>query len=138
MEVKINQRREQFLKLSLENTGYSSKILTVQALIDTGCNVDLSISSKLAKKLGLEITPINAVSKYANGNTEQSQICKIGVGFFADLDYLDFEAIAFVTEKENWLEVEIGNKLLSRFCVNNKLVMQFDYYENLVKFKFRK
>ncbi|MGB6297991.1 MAG: aspartyl protease family protein [Rivularia sp. (in: cyanobacteria)] len=70
MEVKINQRREQFLKLSLENTESSSKILTVQALIDTGCNVDLSISSKLAKKLGLEVAPINAVSKYANGKVE--------------------------------------------------------------------
>lgn len=139
MEVKINQQREQFLKLSLENTEYLSKVLSVQALIDTGCNVDLSISSKLAKHLGLEVKPIKgAVSKFANGAVEQSQIARLGVGFFADLEHLDFEAVAFVSNKKNWLEVEISNKLLSRFCVNNKLVMEFDYYENLVRFKDRK
>lgn len=113
--------------------------MRVNALIDTGCNVDLSISEKLANHLGLKIDTLrDRLSRYANGEAEESRVCRLNAGCFLDVEHTDFEIVAFVTKKKHWLDVEVGNKLLSKICVNNKLIMEFDYYENLVKFKLRK
>lgn len=130
---------EQYLDLTLENWKINHNIQKIQALIDTGCNADLLISTKLAKLLELEIYEYkHRVVKFADGKEKAAKVADILVSF-PTLDYIaDFEAKAFVHDKENWLSVEVGNKLLSKFCVNNKLIMEFDYYENLVQFKSRK
>jgi predicted aspartyl protease len=128
------------LPLILGHTQLQSNVIRIEGLIDTGCNADLCISRHLAQKLQLEIKTLkNKFVQFAKGNKQEAEICKVNASFLnLDLQYLDFEAIAFVTDKENWQEVEIGNKLLSKFCVHNKLVMEFDYYENQVKFKNRR
>lgn len=88
----------------------------------------------------LEIKKLpNKFVQFAKGKKEEAEICKLNVSFLSlDLEHTEFEAIAFVVDKEHWHEVEIGNKLLSKFCVINKLVLEFDYYQNLVKFKNRR
>jgi predicted aspartyl protease len=110
--------------------------LRVSALVDTGFNGDISISPQLAQKLNLQVKyPKHLKVELANNNLASTGLALLNASFMTlDASFTDFPVVALVMKKKNWLDVELGNRLLSSFSEKNNLILCFDYVQKLAYF----
>jgi clan AA aspartic protease len=122
------------LDLVIENTEDNTKVLRVQALVDTGYQGYVLISQTVAKKLKLKrLKNITQKIKNADEGKTENKVAIAWVEFLS-LDAPNPRRKIPCVIKDMQDTCVLGSKMLAKFAKDNQALLVFNYLQDKIQF----